>query len=564
MTSDALHDAQLAVIDELLATLGLRALSPLLPRTHSAAEGQAWFGIVHRIDASAPPRLIVESRAAERLRAAAAWVRDPSLLVPEDGGLVSLITDGTAAGTHALRLAGAPHDDGGGQMVMRGAWHSPDGAADALTVEPEALPDGLPAPLRDAAEALRDTPGLWIVRTRAGVPCGLMRVVETSVPEPAGPLLATLPPAIIPAPLRDLAERLTDADHGLGPVFWWIEPDGSQHVALWTRPRTAAPPSAPASGPGTPSRWWHVSDTSAALLQLTLDYRAAPCRQACRFCPESWNLEPGRDAQRYEVQDIIDELEAHLDAHLQPRIYFCAGDVLRSKALFPILDTVRDHGRSVTLSTPGPELADDALVERLAAYPVDFDLTWLADDDATWAAIIGRDEIPGQVRAGLRNLRARRLPVTVSVVVTSVNEARLLPTLRQLRDAEGFRRVLLRGFFPDAQRTPADYLSLYPSWAALSRALDALAFDVPTMEVSLSNVPPCQLQPATVEKLRIRLDQAENTHGTPAPHPECDACVFAERCVRIPPSYPTDREHLPRSAVRAARVAQVLQPNTPP
>jgi hypothetical protein len=237
-----------------------------------------------------------------------------------------------------------------------------------------------------------------------------------------------------------------------------------------------------------------------------------------------------------------------------------SADILDYPDLFGLLDAVRDAGKELVLGSPGLRLADRAFVERLAAYPVSIDLTYLATDDATYNRIVGNQEARAAIDAGLAHLVEVGVPFKVGVVVTSLNVHAFPDVVAHLAGTYGVDRIVVRLFYPDLEGAPDEYFDLFPDYQEVQEALEALErSDVdPLPELDLGNAPLCQLDLRGFERLRLvpREHHAhQNTFKTDG-LPACATCAVRDRCVRV------HMEYMKRHRIRPvddAVIAQTLE-----
>lgn len=285
---------------------------------------------------------------------------------------------------------------------------------------------------------------------------------------------------------------------------------------------------------------------------------ASPCEQRCQFCPRSLDVrrpEPGAGDLVPRVRRHFEHFLAH---HPQHDIVLLSADILRWPDLHGLLDLAA--GRRVTLLTPGLRLADAAFADTFAGRNVRFDLTWLADDPATWERMTGRADAWEKMHAAVAQLRRLGLPFRLSTVLNTTNVASL-PAIVHRCVALGARHVTVRFFWPDQVTQRRSFYDQFPSFSALQAALDALAADPPdpAPTLDLTNVPWCQIRLPTSLPVFMRPGKAaHNTHAA-AGLPECATCSEAQGCVRVHPEQrsppaPVDPEQIRANLDHSAAV----------
>jgi radical SAM protein with 4Fe4S-binding SPASM domain len=220
--------------------------------------------------------------------------------------------------------------------------------------------------------------------------------------------------------------------------------------------------SARASGWGSPKPQVH-----SLAIELT-----AFCNQRCDYCYNAWREDGGASIGTAETAVVLARIERVLDAIEVEHVTLTGGEPLASHDLFPVLDRLRArHVRAQMISNGA--LVTDPLAARLARYRLRSVLVTLNGPDAALHdAQVGGAHFEATIR-GIGHLRAHRIPVEGSIVLTRRNVARVGETLALFR-ALGVRKIALSRFSP-AGYALAFADELLPSPADVTHALEIAA-----------------------------------------------------------------------------------------
>jgi hypothetical protein len=253
------------------------------------------------------------------------------------------------------------------------------------------------------------------------------------------------------------------------------------------------------------------------------------------------------EAGTAEVLAAFDEALAATDT---PNLFLASMDILDFPGIFAVLDRVRDAGRRAVISTPGLAAADPALVARLAQYPVEMALTWLASDEPTYERVGGRADAHKLIPQAIENLRAAGIPYTLQTVVTSDNVHQFDTVIADVVQRFGQTQLRVHLFYPDLQgQGSSDYLDQFPAMTLVRAALEraSAAQLSPRPRLVIGNMPLCQLDLRDLPGLDVvtapyRAGHNPMGYRTVA---ACRSCRLVDRCIGVHPSQPERTPMLP-------------------
>jgi len=301
-----------------------------------------------------------------------------------------------------------------------------------------------------------------------------------------------------------------------------------------------------------------VAIVSDDVLGIELDRRHATCQMQCVFCPRTAADEP-RDLPPPDadtVASIQAQLTRALDAMTSPELTMWADDLLRYPGLPAMLELIAARGVRLVVHTPGLDLADRAFARQFAGRAIVFDLTVHAHDAATFTAMCGNPAAHAAVFQAIDNLAALGIAFKLGIVVTDRNVASLGATISKLVARYSPERISVRVFYPDSLEGNTAYQDQFPDFAKITEQLHVArdASAGANTEIALSNLPPCQLDPADIRGLRFRLIPNLNAVRI-YPFAACEGCPARNLCSGVHPQYA--RSHTAREP-DAARVVEVL------
>jgi radical SAM protein with 4Fe4S-binding SPASM domain len=216
------------------------------------------------------------------------------------------------------------------------------------------------------------------------------------------------------------------------------------------------------------------------------------CNQRCDYCYNAWRDDGGASLGTPETATVLARIDRVLDAVTVEHVTLTGGEPLASHSLFPVLEHLRARGVRAQMIT-NASLVTDALAARLARYRLLSALVTLNGPEAELHdALVGGAGFFARTVEGIALLRARRVPVEGSVVVTRRNAARVGDTLRLFRSL-GVRKAAISRFSPagysventrDLMPSPDDVTVALTHAAAASREHAMAVF-------STMPIPPC-------------------------------------------------------------------------
>ncbi len=219
------------------------------------------------------------------------------------------------------------------------------------------------------------------------------------------------------------------------------------------------------------------------------------CNQHCDYCYNAWRHDGGAAIGTPELATLLARIDRILASVSLEHVTVTGGEPLASRDLFPVLDHLRKkHVRAQMISNAA--LVTKELATKLARYRLMSVLVTLNGPDAALHdAQVGGSHFDATVR-GIGLLRAARVPVEGSIVLTRRNVDRVTDTLRLFLSL-GVKKVALSRF------SPAGYAvdrarELLPSREEITRALEAAAAiareDPKVLLFSTMPIPPCAVE----------------------------------------------------------------------
>jgi hypothetical protein len=306
-----------------------------------------------------------------------------------------------------------------------------------------------------------------------------------------------------------------------------------------------------------------AAPVSPELVSVEIDRRHATCQMHCHFCPRTVKRDP-RDLPPPDAasQDRIREVFVRaLHATDVPHIALWSDDVLRYPGLFDLLDAARAQGRSVSIHTPGLDLADPAFAARFQVYDVRFDLTLHAMDHERFTAMCGNPDAYEQVLAAIQNLHDLGIRCSLATVVSDRNAGALASTVREATRRWRPDWYSIRLFYPDGDQLGRAYQRQFPSWDVINDQLRALDRSGPDRAPGLhiANLPPCQADPDALAGLTVKLTENRNALRTYR-FDACASCAARSVCPGVHPAY---ADRFPVRPPDPARIQAVLDATVP-
>lgn len=219
------------------------------------------------------------------------------------------------------------------------------------------------------------------------------------------------------------------------------------------------------------------------------------CNQHCDYCYNAWREDGGAAVGTPELATLLARIDRVLASVSLEHVTITGGEPLASRDLFPVLDHLRKkHVRAQMISNAA--LVTKDIASRLARYRLMAVLVTLNGPDAALHdAQVGGQHFDATVR-GIRHLRAARVPVEGSIVLTRRNVDRVTETARLFMSL-GVRKIALSRFSPAGYAT-ALARELMPSREDVTRALGAAAAiareDPKVFFFSTMPIPPCAVE----------------------------------------------------------------------
>ncbi len=218
------------------------------------------------------------------------------------------------------------------------------------------------------------------------------------------------------------------------------------------------------------------------------------CNQHCDYCYNAWREDGGASVGTPHLATLLARIDRVLDVVSLEHVTISGGEPLASRDLFPVLDHLRArHVRAQMISNGGLVTSD--IATRLARHRLLSVLVTLNGPDAVLHdAQVGGAHFEATLR-GIALLRAAKIPVEGSIVLTHRNADRVAETLRLFLSL-GVRKVALSRFSPAGYAT-ALARELLPTRDDVTRALGqgAAAVREASMTVfSTMPIPPCAVE----------------------------------------------------------------------
>ena len=219
------------------------------------------------------------------------------------------------------------------------------------------------------------------------------------------------------------------------------------------------------------------------------------CNQHCDYCYNAWRHDGGAAVGTPELTTLLARLDRILAAVSLEHVTITGGEPLASRDLFAVLDHLRrKHVRAQMISNAA--LVTEELARKLARHRLMSILVTLNGPDAALHdAQVGGAHFEATVR-GIRLLRAARVPVEGSIVLTRRNVDRVTETLSLFLEL-GVKKIALSRF------SPAGYAvdrarELLPTREEVTRAHEAAAAfarrESNVILFSTMPIPPCAVE----------------------------------------------------------------------
>ena len=240
---------------------------------------------------------------------------------------------------------------------------------------------------------------------------------------------------------------------------------------------------------------WAPARTRVHSLAIEL---TAFCNQHCDYCYNAWRADGGASVGTPELAKLLARIDRVVDAVSLEHVTITGGEPLASRDLFPVLDHLRKRRVKAQMISNGA-LVTAEIAARLAKQRLLGILVTLNGPDATLHdAQVGGKHFDDTIR-GIGLLRAARVPVEGSIVITRRNADRVGDTLRRFVSL-GVRKVALSRFSPAGYAT--DFArELMPTREHVVTALNqAVAVRRAGERVTLFStmpIPPCAIERAT-------------------------------------------------------------------
>lgn len=218
------------------------------------------------------------------------------------------------------------------------------------------------------------------------------------------------------------------------------------------------------------------------------------CNQHCDYCYNAWRADGGASIGTPELATLLARIDRIADAVSLEHVTLSGGEPLACRDVFAVLEHLRArHIRAQMISNASLVTAE--LAAKLSRYRLLSVLVTLNGPDAALHdAQVGGAHFDATVR-GVRLLRAARVPVEGSIVLTKRNADRVGDTLG-LFASLGVRKVALSRFSPAGYAT-ARAAELLPTREDVTRALEQAAragYDRDLTLFSTMPIPPCAVE----------------------------------------------------------------------
>lgn len=169
------------------------------------------------------------------------------------------------------------------------------------------------------------------------------------------------------------------------------------------------------------------------------------CNQRCDYCYNAWRDDGGASLGTPETAAVLARIDRVLDAVTVEHVTLTGGEPLASHSLFAVLDHLRARSVKAQMISNASAVTE-GLAQRLARYRLLSVLVTLNGPDAALHdAQVGGEGFFARTLDGIKRLRAQRIAVEGSVVVTKRNASRVGETLALFR-ALGVRKVAISRF----------------------------------------------------------------------------------------------------------------------
>jgi len=218
------------------------------------------------------------------------------------------------------------------------------------------------------------------------------------------------------------------------------------------------------------------------------------CNQHCDYCYNAWREDGGASVGTPELGLLLARIDRVLDAVSLEHVTITGGEPLASRDLFPVLDHLRARHVRAQMISNGALVTEEIAAELSRHRLLSVLVTLNGPDAAMHDAQVGGAHFDATVR-GIALLRAARIPVEGSIVLTRRNADRVTDTLRLFLSL-GARKIALSRFSPAGYATSLAR-ELMPSRQDVSRALEqaaAIAREPDVTIFSTMPIPPCAVE----------------------------------------------------------------------
>ncbi|MEX1366097.1 MAG: radical SAM protein [Nannocystaceae bacterium] len=220
------------------------------------------------------------------------------------------------------------------------------------------------------------------------------------------------------------------------------------------------------------------------------------CNQRCSYCYNAWRQDNGRSVGALPHAQLLEVVDKALTELSLDHVTLTGGETFARADVFDVLDRCRDHGVDVQIISNGG-LIDDALAQRLSAYPIRcVQITLNGPDARLHDEHVGGEHFD-RTLAGIVALRRHGVPVAGCIVVTRRNAA-VVGEILDLFVELGVELIALSRFSP-AGYAAAHVAELLPSRSdmitALGQAEPRGAEHGLNLQVTMP-VPPCVIDHA--------------------------------------------------------------------
>ncbi|MEM7152485.1 MAG: radical SAM protein [Myxococcota bacterium] len=148
------------------------------------------------------------------------------------------------------------------------------------------------------------------------------------------------------------------------------------------------------------------------------------CNQRCSYCYNAWREDNGRSIGALSHEDLMAAVTRALTELELDHVTLTGGETFARHDVFDVLDLCRDHGVDVQIISNGG-LVDDALAQRLSAYPIRcIQVTLNGAEAQMHDEHVGGEHFDKTIE-GIKALRRHGVRVAGCIVVTRRNADRV-------------------------------------------------------------------------------------------------------------------------------------------